>query len=134
MLDSVQVPSPEEALRQSVRGQYGEGTIDNKAVEAYRATKDVNPQSTTETYAALKLTIENWRWTGVPFYVRTGKRMAGRLTEIAVHFKSAPYQMFRNTPVDSQRAQTSRRLPNPHAIAAEGTQIGGPHNLALQAG
>jgi glucose-6-phosphate 1-dehydrogenase len=101
LLDSVQLPTPEEALRQSVRGQYGEGTIDNKAVEAYRATKDVNPQSTTETYAALKLVIDNWRWAGVPFYLRTGKALRGKRTEVAIKFKQAPIAMFRDTPVEN---------------------------------
>jgi glucose-6-phosphate 1-dehydrogenase len=101
LLDSVQVPKPEEALRQSVRGQYGAGTIDNKEVEAYRATKDVNPQSTTETYAALKLVIDNWRWAGVPFYLRTGKALRGKRTEVAIKFKQAPIAMFRDTPVEN---------------------------------
>jgi glucose-6-phosphate 1-dehydrogenase len=101
LLDSVQVPTPEEALRQSVRGQYGEGAIDNQAVEAYRATKDVGPQSTTETYAALKLVIDNWRWAGVPFYLRTGKALRAKRTEVAIKFKQAPIAMFRDTPVEN---------------------------------
>jgi glucose-6-phosphate 1-dehydrogenase len=100
VLDAVELQSQDEALRNSVRAQYGDGTIDNQAVEAYRKTKDVNPDSTTETYAALKLTIDNWRWAGVPFYLRTGKALSGKLTEVAIKFKQAPVAMFRDTPVD----------------------------------
>jgi glucose-6-phosphate 1-dehydrogenase len=101
LLDSVQVPGHEEALRNSVRAQYGDGTIDNQAIEAYRATKDVGPQSTTETYAALKLEIDNWRWAGVPFYLRTGKALRAKRTEVAIKFKQAPIAMFRDTPVEN---------------------------------
>jgi glucose-6-phosphate 1-dehydrogenase len=101
VLEAVQLQSAEEALRNAVRAQYGDGTIDNKAVEAYRGTKDVKPDSTTETYAALKLTIDNWRWAGVPFYLRTGKALRAKLTEVAIKFKQAPIAMFRDTPVEN---------------------------------
>jgi glucose-6-phosphate 1-dehydrogenase len=101
LLDSVQLQTPDEALRNSVRAQYGEGIIDNKQVEAYRATADVRPDSTTETYAALKLVIDNWRWAGVPFYLRTGKALRTKLTEVAIKFKQAPIAMFRDTPVEN---------------------------------
>jgi glucose-6-phosphate 1-dehydrogenase len=69
-------------------------------VEGYRATKDVKADSTTETYVALKLLIDNWRWAGVPIYLRTGKALKERVTEIAIKFKQAPFAMFRDTPVD----------------------------------
>ena len=69
-------------------------------IEDYRKTADVAPGSTTETYAALKLTIDNWRWAGVPFYLRTGKALGVKRTEIAIKFKQAPFAMFRDTPVD----------------------------------
>jgi glucose-6-phosphate 1-dehydrogenase len=101
LLDSVQAQSRDEALRNSVRAQYGDGTIDNRAAEAYRATKDVDPDSTTETYVALKLMIDNWRWAGVPFYLRTGKALRSKLTEVAIKFKQAPIAMFRDTPVEN---------------------------------
>ena len=84
----------------AVRGQYTAGQEFGGDVAGYRAEPHVSPQSNTETYVALRLTVENWRWAGVPFYIRTGKRMTGRLTEIAIHFKAPPYQMFRDTPVD----------------------------------
>jgi glucose-6-phosphate 1-dehydrogenase len=101
LLDSVQPQTLDEALRNSVRAQYGEGIIDNKKVEAYRATEDVNPDSTTETYAALKLMIDNWRWAGVPFYLRTGKALNKKMSEVAIKFKQAPIAMFRDTPVEN---------------------------------
>ena len=101
LLDSVQLQTPDEALRNSVRAQYGEGIIDNKKIEAYRATEDVKPDSTTETYVALRLAIDNWRWAGVPFYLRTGKALSRKLSEVAIKFKRAPIAMFRDTPVEN---------------------------------
>src|SRR3984893_9823196 len=101
LLDAVQLQTRDEALRNAVRAQYAEGTIDNRAVEAYRDTKDVKPDSTTETYVALKLMIDNWRWAGVPFYLRTGKALAGKRTEVAIKFKQAPVAMFRDTPIEN---------------------------------
>ncbi len=67
---------------------------------AYRAEPGVDPNSGTETYIAIRFGIDNWRWAGVPFYIRTGKRMTIRKTEIVVHFRQAPYALFRDTPVD----------------------------------
>jgi glucose-6-phosphate 1-dehydrogenase len=89
-----------EVRRNVVRGQYGAGMINNEAVPAYREEPGVAPDSMTETYVAMQLGIDNWRWAGVPFYLRTGKRMTRRTTEIAIQFKQAPFAMFRNTPVD----------------------------------
>jgi glucose-6-phosphate 1-dehydrogenase len=89
-----------EALANSVRGQYSESTIGDKSVPGYRQEDRVDPQSNTETYVALKVMIDNWRWVGVPFYLRTGKRMSVRDTEIAICFKPAPYAQFRDTDVD----------------------------------
>jgi len=84
----------------AARGQYTAGTVEGRAVKAYRDSPGVAHDSRTETFVALKLEIENWRWSGVPFYLRTGKCMTRRLTEIVVHFKRAPFAMFRDTPVD----------------------------------
>jgi glucose-6-phosphate 1-dehydrogenase len=100
VLAAIQTQSEEEALRNSVRGQYRAGTVGDTEIDDYRKTEDVNPGSTTETYAALKLTIDNWRWAGVPFYLRTGKALGVKRTEIAIKFKQAPFAMFRDTPVD----------------------------------
>ena len=85
----------------AVRGQYGAGTVLGKQVKAYRQEPDVAPDSNTETYVAMQLEIDNWRWAGVPFYVRTGKHMSRRSTEIAIRFKQAPYAAFQDTPVDA---------------------------------
>jgi glucose-6-phosphate 1-dehydrogenase len=97
----------------AVRGQYGPGEEVGKPVVGYRQEPNVSPQSATETYVALKVYIENWRWTGVPFYLRTGKRMAGRGTEIAIHYKPAPYRMFRDTRVDELTPNIVRVLIDP---------------------
>jgi len=85
---------------QAVRGQYGAGSVQGKPVKAYRNEPNVATDSNIETYVAMKLGIDNWRWAGVPFYFRTGKRMSRRTTEIAIRFKQAPYAAFQNTPVD----------------------------------
>ena len=86
-----------EALKNSVRAQYTAGQGDKPG---YREEPKVDPQSTTETYVALKVMVDNWRWVGVPFYLRTGKRLGVRDTEIAICFKPAPYAQFRDTEVD----------------------------------
>jgi glucose-6-phosphate 1-dehydrogenase len=80
----------------AVRGQYGPGKADGKDVKGYRQEERVDPNSSTETYAALKVGIENWRWAGVPFYLRAGKRLAKRVTEITVQFKQPPQLLFKN--------------------------------------
>jgi glucose-6-phosphate 1-dehydrogenase len=100
VLAAIQSQNEEEALRNSVRGQYLGGTIEGVEIPDYRKTEDVRPDSTTETYVALKLAIDNWRWAGVPFYLRTGKALGIKRTEVAIKFKQAPFAMFMNTPVD----------------------------------
>jgi glucose-6-phosphate 1-dehydrogenase len=89
---------------QAVRGQYGAGTVLDKTVKAYRQEPNVALDSDIETYVAMQLEIDNWRWAGVPFYVRTGKHMSQRNTEIAIQFKQAPYAAFHGTPVDTLQA------------------------------
>ena len=83
-----------------VRGQYAPGTLQGRPVRCYREEPDVAATSETETFVAMKLFIDNWRWAGVPFYIRTGKRTLTRKTEIAIQFKQAPYALFRDTPVE----------------------------------
>ena len=83
-----------------VRAQYGDGKIGDREVGPYRHAPNVAPDSVTETYVALKVMIDNWRWVGVPFYLRTGKSLARRRTEIAIQFKQAPLAFFRDTPVE----------------------------------
>ncbi len=89
-----------EVLRNSVSGQYAEGTVVGKSVPAYRSEPHVAPDSGTETFVALKLFIDSWRWADVPFYLRTGKRLPKRVTEIVIQFKRAPLMLFRKTHVE----------------------------------
>lgn len=98
VIEAIQICTPEEVANAAVRGQYGPGQIDGQAVRGYRQEPDVAPDSLVETYVAVKLAIENWRWSGVPFYVRTGKRMSGRKTQIAIRFRETPAALFRDTP------------------------------------
>ena len=100
VLAAIQTQSEEEALRNSVRGQYTVGKIGDTVIPAYRETEDVRPDSTTETYVALKLQIDNWRWAGVPFYLRTGKALSIKRTEVAIKFREAPLMMFERAPVE----------------------------------
>jgi glucose-6-phosphate 1-dehydrogenase len=88
---------------QAVRGQYAAGTVLGKCVRAYRQEPDVSPSSNIETYIAMRVEIDNWRWAGVPFYIRTGKHLSQRVTEIAIRFKQAPYAAFQDTPVNALR-------------------------------
>jgi glucose-6-phosphate 1-dehydrogenase len=85
---------PSVPILNAVRGQYGSGLVDGQHVAGYREEERVNPQSGTETYAALRLEIENWRWAGVPFYLRAGKRLKKRATEISIQFKQPPLLIF----------------------------------------
>ena len=101
ILHAIQPMSDEEVLTRTVRGQYGEGTIGGEHVPAYRAESDVPPDSRTETFVAMKLLIDNWRWADVPFYLRTGKRMPMRNTHIVIQFRRAPFVLFRDTPVEN---------------------------------
>ncbi len=95
VLQSVHVPWPDEVVRDVVRGQYGPGFVGGVKEPGYREEAGVAPASMTETYVAMKLRIDNWRWAGVPFYLRSGKRLAKRVTEIAIAFKPAPHSIFR---------------------------------------
>jgi glucose-6-phosphate 1-dehydrogenase len=95
---SIRPMSVEDVARFTVRGQYGSGMIDGKRVPGYRQEPGVNPSSITETYAAVRFQIENWRWAGVPFYIRTGKRLRRNLTEIRVHLKPTPQALFASAP------------------------------------
>lgn len=94
VLHAVQALTPEQVLQRAVRGQYGAGKINSVTVPAYRSEKNVSPQSSTETYIALKLFLDNWRWLHVPFYLRTGKRMNKHASEIVIQFKSGPSSLF----------------------------------------
>jgi glucose-6-phosphate 1-dehydrogenase len=128
VLAAIQTQSEADALQNSVRGQYLSGKIGDTEIEDYRKTPDVKPDSTTETYAALKLTIDNWRWAGVPFYLRTGKALGIKRTEVAIKFKQAPFAMFRDTPVDrlSQNYLVISIEPTEGIMLQFNTKVPGP--------
>jgi glucose-6-phosphate 1-dehydrogenase len=98
-IQAIRPLKPAQALRDAVRGQYGAGTVLGKPVRSYRDEPDVSTDSNTETFFACKLKIDNWRWAGVPFYLRTGKYLTRRWTEIAIRFHQAPFALFRGTNV-----------------------------------
>ena len=100
VLDAIRCMSPEQVLRETVRGQYGAGVMDGRKVTAYRDEPGVSRSSQTETFAALKLQVENWRWAGVPFYVRSGKRLARRDTQISIQFRRPPLLLFEQAGVE----------------------------------
>ena len=95
VLEAIRPMSHEEILSAAVRGQYGEGFVGERKVPGYRQEPGVSPASMVETYAALRLQVENWRWAGVPFYVRTGKRMERRHSSVSIQFKAPPLTLFR---------------------------------------
>jgi glucose-6-phosphate 1-dehydrogenase len=99
-IEAIRPLDPAQALTNAVRGQYDAGNVLGKTVRAYRQEPDVAPDSNTETYIACKLQVDNWRWAGVPFYLRTGKYLKRRVTEIAIRFHQAPFTIFRDTDVE----------------------------------
>lgn len=128
ILQAIQAFSPEDVLHCAVRGQYAEGKIDGKKVAGYRSEEKIAPDSNTETFAALKLSIDNWRWADVPFYVRTGKRMAAKHSSIIIQFKKAPFVLFRDTSIE--RLTTNRIVihiqPDEGITLHFGAKIPGP--------
>jgi glucose-6-phosphate 1-dehydrogenase len=128
ILHAVQVPKPEDVMSMAVRGQYGQGETGAERLPAYRTEPMVSAASNTETYAALRLEIDNWRWAGVPFYLRTGKRLARRTTEIAIQFRRSPFVLFRNTKIAD--LQTNRLVihiqPDEGISLRFGAKVPGP--------
>jgi glucose-6-phosphate 1-dehydrogenase len=128
ILKAIPPMTPEEVLTRTVRGQYGEGSAGDTKLLPYRSELDVSPTSKTETYVALKLYVDNWRWADVPFYIRTGKHMPKRVTEISIQFKRAPFLLFRQTSVEKL---TPNRLvlmlqPDEGISLSFGAKIPGP--------
>jgi glucose-6-phosphate 1-dehydrogenase len=118
VLRSVVPPSgKEEVSRWVVPGQYGPGFVGGKAVPGYREEEGVDPDSKTETYVALRLKVENWRWNGVPFFLRTGKRLPRRVTEVAVSFKRVPHMIFGGAEVEPSPDVISMRIQPDEGIA-----------------
>jgi glucose-6-phosphate 1-dehydrogenase len=103
VLQSIRPFDLEMVAQYVVRGQYAPGEFDGKPVPGYRAEPGVSPNSRTETFVAARLLIDNWRWAGVPFYLRTGKRLAKRTTEIVIQFRRAPHIVFRGREVEPNR-------------------------------
>ncbi len=129
VLRAIKPATSEDVLTRTVRGQYGEGRMpDGRPVPAYRAEPRVAPDSNVETYAAVKLLIDNWRWADVPFYLRTGKRLARRQTEIAIQFKRAPSILFRETSVSrlESNLMVLRIQPEEGIAVRFGAKIPGP--------
>jgi len=106
VLDALRLATPDDIAGCVVRGQYERGTVDGRAVPGYRDEKGVAAGSTTETYVAAKLLVDNWRWAGVPFYLRTGKHLTKQVSEIAVQFKRAPHVLLR----EDRAARPSRNV------------------------
>lgn len=128
VLQAIQPYSYEEVLTNTVRGQYGEGKLSNgQSVVAYRSEPNVAADSKTETFVALKLMIDNWRWADVPFYLRTGKRMHRRTSEIAIFFKHAPFTLFRGTALESLKnnVMVLRIQPNEGVSLSFGAKVPG---------
>jgi glucose-6-phosphate 1-dehydrogenase len=127
-IEAIHRPSAQAMLSQVVRGQYTAGRVNGEPVGAYRDAEGVDRNSMTETYVAMRLMIDNWRWAGVPFYLRTGKALAARRTEIAVKFKQAPYAMFRDTPVErlAQNLLVLRIQPDEGASLQFNAKVPGP--------
>ena len=94
VLHAIRKITPEQVPRVAVRGQYGSGWMEGDHVQGYRSEKDVSEDSHTESYAAIKLFVDNWRWQGVPFYLRTGKRLPARISEVVIQFRPVPHQTF----------------------------------------
>ena len=128
VLRAIQPMNPVDVLQSTVAGQYEAGLISGRSVLPYRAEMHVDPTSLTETFAAMTLGIESWRWEGVPFYLRTGKRLNTRSTEVVIQFKSAPLMLFRKTPVDrlTPNVLTIRIQPDEGISLSFGAKIPGP--------
>ncbi len=110
VLRAIAPMSPHEIHRDIVRGQYGPGWVGADQVPGYRAEPNVDPESETETFVAARLEIDDWRWAGVPFYLRTGKRMAKRATEIAIQFKAVPHRLFVESATDPEPNLLAMRI------------------------
>ena len=127
VLKALRQIAPADFDRQVVRAQYTAGSIAGRAVPAYRAEPGVDPRSTTETYVGLKLFIDTWRWAGVPFYLRSGKRLPKRVTEIAIVFKEAPHLLFGKRTETIRPNVLSIRIQPDEGIALNfGSKLPGP--------
>ncbi len=128
LLRAIEPMNPIDVLQSTVAGQYRAGMINGRHVPPYCSEANVSPKSLRETYTAMTLFIESWRWEGVPFYLRTGKRLNKRVTEVVIQFKSAPLMLFRKTPVDrlTPNVLVIRIQPDEGISLSFGAKIPGP--------
>jgi glucose-6-phosphate 1-dehydrogenase len=133
VLRAIQPMTKEQVAKYTVRGQYGPGEIGGKAVPGYRQEPNVHSDSLTETYVGVEFHVDNWRWAGVPFYVRAGKRLAKSLTEVAVHFKRTPQALFSRNPEDVHHNVISMRIqPNEGISLSFGAKQPGQEMRAIR--
>ena len=131
VLHAIRPIHPDEIHRVAVRGQYRRGTVLGQSVAGYREEPHVSPESAAATFAAFKLLIDNWRWQGVPFYLRTGKRMPAKVSEVSVVFRSPPHQFFPSAAVESwQPNRITIRIQPDEGIATR-IQVKQPGNRLL---
>ena len=128
VLQALRPLTGKEALANTYRAQYVAGTIEGARVPGYKDEKGVPPSSTTETYLAAKLLVDNWRWAGVPFYLRSGKRLSARLTEIAIQFKQPPLRLFdwKDMGYDAPNVMVLNLQPDEGITLSFGAKIPGP--------
>lgn len=125
-LKSLRIMNDDETLfKHTLRGQYMTSTIDGKKVSGYRQEEGVNPESKTETYAAIKFYVDNWRWKDTPFYVRTAKRMPTKVTEVVIHFKTPPHAVFGNTDLNKDNKLIIRIQPDEGILIKFGVKVPG---------
>ena len=126
-LKSLRIMRDPEVIKQhTIRGQYLAGSCEGESVVGYREEAGVDPNSTTETYAAIKFFVDNWRWAGVPFYVRTAKRMPTKVTEVVIHFKTPHHQIFRNSEMQNKDNKLIKRIqPNEGMLIKFGVKVPG---------
>ncbi len=117
--------APEEIDQFAVRGQYGAGAVNGQPVDGYRQEKEVRPDSATETYAAIKLLVDNWRWADVPFYLRSAKRLPKRVTEVAVQFRRVPHLLFKDSEPLQPNSLTLRIQPDAGITLKFGAKLPG---------
>jgi glucose-6-phosphate 1-dehydrogenase len=127
VFQSIRPLDPTKMEEHVVRGQYTSSTIKGEAITGYREEEGVNPESRTETFLAMKLNIDNWRWSGIPFYIRTGKKLPTRVTEIVINFKPTPHHLFNgNESLTSQPNQLIIRIqPDEGILMKMGLKVPG---------
>jgi glucose-6-phosphate 1-dehydrogenase len=126
VLRAIEPPRRTEVTHHVVRGQYGPGWIGAERVSGYREENEVDPESETETFVAARLHVDNWRWSGIPFYVRTGKRLPKRATEIAIQFQDVPHRLFEDVDTDPEPNLLAIRIqPDEGILLRFGSKVPG---------